>query len=999
MLEENQHYSLADDVCTDVAASPANDEAQALGRRDFLKYFSASVALASSSCVRRPAEHAIPYVNQPVDQVPGLAVHYASTCTGCAAGCGIKVKTREGRPVKIEGNPDHQTTGGALCPMGQAALQGLYHPERRQQPLIRRGDKLAKVSWDDAYLHLKSRLNTNKVGIFTGGTTGHRTEFLQEFLQKLGAPRENLYRYEPNLLYAHIAEAHEQAFGRYVIPRVDFTKAQLVVGIGSDFLDQGVAKVAYAKNFSAARDLNRQHPAQLVQFEASLSLTGARADERIVIAPGEEIQVALALAQALYQQPQAQGGVAERKHIAALLQKHQVKLAPALQKNITVLAQQLVQKPALVLCGGSSCFDANAPALQQVAIAINILCGAYGSVLDVQSGWQVPPVGRDDLQRFSEEAAQLDVLFIIDSNPHFTLPAAFGFGEKIKNIKHVISMQPFPVATDTLATHILPVHHFLEAWGDAQTHAGEWTTQQPVVRPLTDSRQAEDVLLWILATVQKPLPYADYRAYLRQRWQAWHDLQGKSTSLAKFYHTTLKRGTFTHQTKQARRELRAFDVQVQAVPKGLKLSAPLDNRLHDGRGAHLPVLQEVGDSLTTIAWDTWVALSVNTAKRLGFRRNDVLQIKSAAGTFTAALFPLPGLHDDAVVVPRGNGHAQGISKVTAGIGVDPLIACTMAQGLPLTAGVAVSLTRTGKTHRLAAMQKENKLGKRGDIVKSVSSAQLQQHKDKTRNLDAVPDLYPKLEEGEHRWGLSVDLHKCIGCSACMVACAQENNVPQVGRTQVAMGREMHWIRLDRYFSGDAANPRVTMQPMMCQQCNHAPCEAVCPVYATTHDAEGINAMTYNRCVGTRYCANACPYKVRRFNWWTHKWNVIDDKDYNRNPRALNPDVTVRTRGVMEKCNFCYQRIRDGKHQAKMAGRTVQDGDIKTACQETCPADAITFGNLKDKDSKITQHRRDYRAYLALGGYPDLKEYGLKTLPNVSYLADVTLHEEGGDEHG
>ncbi len=1000
-MPQNQRYSLADDVCADVAASPETEKntKAALGRRDFLKYFSAGVALASSSCVRRPAEHAIPYVDQPVDQVPGVATYYATTCSGCASGCGINVKTRAGRPVKIEGNPDHRSTGGALCPLGQAALQGLYHPERRPQPLVRRGDQLGEVSWDDVYLHLSSRLNTNKVGIFTGGTTGHRAEFLQEFLQKLGAPRENLYRYEPNLLYAHVADAHQRAFGRYVIPRCDFTAAELIVGIGSDFLDQGLARVAYAKNFSAARDLNREHPAQLVQLESTLSLTGARADERIVIAPGTEIDVALALAQALYRQPQAQGGVAERQKIAALLQQHQVALAPDLQQHIATLAVQLVQKPSVVLCGGSHTFDANAAALQQIAIAINILCGAYENALSVQRGWQIPPVGSDDLQRFSRDVAQLDVLFVIDSDPLFTLPAAFGWAEKIKNVKHVISMQAFPVATDSLATHVLPVHHFLEAWGDAQTHAGQWTTQQPVVRPLTDSRQAEDVLLWLLATVKKPLPYADYRSYLRQRWQAWHDLQGDGKDFAKFYHTTLTRGTFTHQKQQARRELRAFEVKVQQVPAGLKLTAPLDNRLHDGRGAHLPVLQEVGDSLTTIAWDTWVALSIKTAARLGLRRNDVLQLKTASGVLRAALFPLPGLHDDAVVVPRGNGHRHGFSKVTDGIGVDPLVVCAVAEGLPLTAALPVTLTRTGKTYRLAAMQKENKLGDRGDIVKSLSLAQLRQHQNKVRDLDAVPDLYPKLEEGEHRWGLSVDLHKCIGCSACMVACAQENNVPQVGRSQVAMGREMHWIRLDRYFSGDADKPRVTMQPMMCQQCNHAPCEAVCPVYATTHDAEGINAMTYNRCVGTRYCANACPYKVRRFNWWTHKWNVIDAKDYNRNPRALNPDVTVRTRGVMEKCNFCYQRIRDGKHQAKMAGRAVQDGEIKTACQETCPADAITFGNLLDAGSKITQQRRDYRAYLALGGYPDIKEYGLKTLPNVSYLAEVTLQEEGSDEHG
>ena len=302
--------------------------------------------------------------------------------------------------------------------------------------------------------------------------------------------------------------------------------------------------------------------------------------------------------------------------------------------------------------------------------------------------------------------------------------------------------------------------------------------------------------------------------------------------------------------------------------------------------------------------------------------------------------------------------------------------------------------------RLAAQQKQNDIANRTDIVKTVTVAHAATKEQTQKNLDDVPDIYPKLPEMDYRWGMSIDLSKCTGCTACTVACATENNVAQVGREQVLKGREMHWIKIDRYFAGPVENPEVTFQPMLCQHCNHAPCEAVCPVFATAHDLEGMNMMTYNRCVGTRYCANACPYKVRRFNWFTYKWNAIGDRLVDRNPRALNPDVTVRTRGVMEKCSFCVQRGRDAKHVAKERGGKVVDGEIKTACQQVCPANAIVFGNLNDVRSRVAGERRDFRAYLALGGDPEHRHFGLKTLPNVNYLAKVT-HEPstaGGPVH-
>jgi molybdopterin-containing oxidoreductase family iron-sulfur binding subunit len=424
--------------------------------------------------------------------------------------------------------------------------------------------------------------------------------------------------------------------------------------------------------------------------------------------------------------------------------------------------------------------------------------------------------------------------------------------------------------------------------------------------------------------------------------------------------------------------------------------APFDHRLFDGRGAHLPILQEIGHGLTTIAWDSWVAINPNTAQRLGLKRNDVVKVEGPNGSFEAAVFPLPGVHKDAVVVPRGNGHTNEASTISKGVGVNPLVAFEAkfdaVTGHAVTIASGVKLVSTGKVYRLAAMQKHADIGNRLDIVKKMSLKTAQERQNKTVDLDTVPDLYPKLEEAEHRWGMAVDLEKCTGCGACMVACSLENNIPQVGRDQILMGREMHWIRLDRYYAGDVDNPEVSFQPVMCQQCNHAPCEAVCPVFATVHDPEGINAMVYNRCVGTRYCANACPYKVRRYNWWTHKWNEIGKREVDRNPRALNPDVTVRTRGVMEKCNFCYGRLRDAKHDAKQWNRPVRDGDAKVACQQTCPTDAIIFGNIKDEKSQIFHARKDQRSYAMLGGDPEHKHYGLKTLPNVSYLADVTIHE-------
>jgi molybdopterin-containing oxidoreductase family iron-sulfur binding subunit len=974
-------------------------------RRDFMKLFSMGGLATSVACVRRPVEKAVPYVNQPMDEPPGTPVYYASTCGDCTAGCGVMVKTREGRPAKIEGLPGHPISGGKLCSMGQASLQGLYHPERRQSPAYKFGSTLDSIGWDDAFTLLAKKLKDKKVGILTGGSTGNRLGFYRDFLEKIGSDGQNVFTFEPNTLMESITAAHKIAFGVEAMPRVDLQQASHVVGIGSDFLEIGTSPIYHARGYAAGHDYQNGTMGHFTAFESTMTNTGGSADHRHVIPAGTETIVGLLLVRSLLENSASKGSGSTRARIKTLLTSQEALVNSGYgrvgvpRETFDKLAADLLATKSVVLAGGSQNFDENATTLQLVAIMANELVGAYEQVLMLAKGSMVPPVEVGSLQRFFASAGDLDALIVIDSNPEFTLPPSWKFSDAIKGIETVVSIQNFPNETDELAHMVLPANHYLESWGDEQPVAGFWSARQPAVRPVTDSRQAEDILLWVAASMGTPLPYSDYRAYIQDKWKALHAAVGGGDSFRVFWEKALHKG-FSGLVKSlsvgALNNLTTDFAFKDPGQGGLKLIAPLDVRLYDGRGANKPVLQEVGDSLTTIAWDSFVLLHPETCKKLGFRRNDLVVVEAGGGKFEAAIYPMPGMHLDSVAIPRGNGHTSG-GTIEGGNGVNPLIALAKAQdpltGAPVTAGQSVKLTATGKVYRLAAMQKHNDIANRSDIVKTMSLANAKRNLNKTVDLDTVPDLYPELPGEEYRWGLSVDLSRCNGCSACMVACSLENNVPQVGREQVLMGREMHWIRMDRYFSGPVNNPEVTYQAVMCQHCNHAPCEAVCPVFATNHDPEGINTMTYNRCVGTRYCANACPYKVRRFNWWTHRWGVMGKRPQDRQIRALNPDVTVRTRGIMEKCNFCYHRVRDAKHAAKLRGAPLRDGEFRVACQQTCPSDAITFGNLNDPRSAITRNRKDARAYLMLGQDPSVGHYGIKTLPNVSYLAKVTHKEE------
>ena len=982
-------------------------------RRDFMRLFGASAIMASTACVRRPVERAVPYVNQPNDMTIGLPIHYATTLEGA----GVIVKTREGRPVFLEGNPEHPLSQGAVGSMALSELQALYHPDRRKSPKVLFGNnRMDEASWDEVFARMAPTIEKSKrVAILAKETTGSSAKFYKEFLKKIGQSENDLYLYDTNQLRNATEAAYKIAYGVDGMPRTDLRRAEYIVGVGAEFLDIGTAHVYESKSWTASHTFRYGRKGKMVQFESRLTNTGGKADERHVIGTGDELAITLAIVEALMKNPASKGTSAEKSEFRKVLSANSGLIASTKKrlhlddKVFTDVAKDLLAKKSIVMAGESAASSENATMIQLAAIMANVLCGAFANkTLFLDRGWMKSSAGAGDISRFLNNAQDIDFLFVIDVNPAFTLPNSTNVREKLAKIENVASIQSMPCETDKYANFVLNSHNVLESWGDQENVAGFWSIVQPTVRPFTNSMQAEDILLWTAAKMNKPLGFREYRDYVRSEWKKIHKARGVKHDFDVFFKAVQRKGFYGKIATRKVGKLKAISESFTVVqPKigGLKLVAHLDARLLDGRGANRPVLQETGDSMTTITWDTWVGINPHTARKLGVKYNDVVKVKGPNGTVEAAVYPLPGLHPETVVIPRGNGHDEGVSRVTDGFGVNPLSVLAAAQdsvtGEPVTAGQRVEIVATGKFHQLAALQKHNDIADRHDIVKEVSLAKAVKNMRKTRDLDDVPDIYPELKSHpDYRWGMSIDLDKCTGCGACSIACDLDNNVPQIGREQILKGREMHWLRIDRYFKGSVDNPEVTFQPVGCQHCNHAPCEAVCPVFATTHDEEGFNAQTYNRCVGTRYCANACPYKVRRFNWFTHKWNVIGERQMDRNPRALNPDITVRTRGVMEKCTFCVGRIREAKWAAKSQNRKVRDGEIRTACESVCSTDAIVFGNLKDPNSRISQLRRDYRSYLMLGGDHDIGHYGIKTLPNVSYMAKVTLKEDkkGGHDH-
>src|SRR5215203_4325797 len=962
-----------------LALSDLSDPAGAgESRRDFLKLMGFSVgAAALASCTRIPERQAMPLLAQPEGELPGVESWYATTCGGCTAGCGLLVKTRDGRPIKVEGNPRSPISGGAACAVGQATVLSLYDDQRLKGPRLH-GEP---VSWAEMDAFVAPRLaaiaaHGGRIALLTETVAGPSAQRLIDELPKRfpGA----FHAVHDPLSLAAMRQANGASFGRPVVPRFRFDRARVIVGLEADFLGTWLSPVEFARAYARGRRPDGGAPmARHYQFESGLSLTGSNADRRAAVLPSELGLVALALA----------GRLAERAGAAGSISKLEPPCSPAL---LDAVADDLWRHrgESLVVCG------VNDPAVQGVVNRINALLGNIGRTIDLD---------RPSRQRQGDDGAvtalieamergEVHGLLLWGVNPAYDHPQAGRFVRALSNVALKVS---FAERLDETAEHceaVCPDHHFLESWGDAEPAAGIFGLRQPAIAPLFDTRSVQESLLRWMG--EEP----DVLGHLREVWRReMFPRQDRWASFDEFWDHSLQEGGFETAAEEAgtvspadRTDLAACAAAILAdratahAERGLEVRLYEKVGLRDGRHANNPWLQELPDPVTRVTWGNYLSVAPALAAEQGLEEGDVVLLRGLRGGGTILELPLhvqPGQPRQAVSVALGYGRTRA-GKVGDGVGANAFPLLTVSRGFSRAWAAGFRIEKTGRRQALAATQLHHSMEGR-PIVREADLAEFR--RDPAAGNDERPrreSLWAERPREGHAWGMAIDLNACIGCGACAVACQAENNVAVVGRDEVVRGREMHWIRVDRYYSGPADDPRTVYQPMMCQHCGNAPCETVCPVLTTVHSSDGINQQVYNRCVGTRYCANNCPYKVRRFNWFEYAGN--DRFDYAMNSElgkmVLNPDVVVRSRGVMEKCSLCTQRIQAGKLRAEMAGEPLADGAVRTACQQACPAEAIVFGDLADPGSEVSRQQASPRFYHVLEE--------LNTRPVVGYLTRV-----------
>lgn len=976
---------------------------EGLARRDFLTVMGASIAMASLSCARRPVHQIIPYVVKPEEVTPGVPTWYASTCSECSSGCGVLVKNREGRPIKLEGNPDHPVSRGALCAKGQASLLNLYDPDRLKKPQSRsrvHPDISRALSWEEADSEIITRLNLHraKIRLWTDKTNSPSTQALiKEFL--LAFPSSKHVEFNSTSL-EEIQQGQYLSYGESVVPHYRFDRASLIVSLGADFLGNWISPVEHARDWSQKRKLFSQNPSgavlsRLICFEPTFTVTGANADERYPIRPEDEIKVALALIYEILinQKKSSFSNDLNVKKILAGYSPELISEEIGLPKKLfSQLANELWKHRGhgLVVAGGLASKTVHSVSLQVAVNFLNSILENEGVTVDAVNGSFCSNSGFEASMQLLEEmkAGEIDLLIIHGINPFYSFPSSvFNLEKAFDAVGCVIRVSSHLDETARFSDYVLPDHHFLESWGDAHPRRGVFSLQQPTIAPLYESRSFQDSLLkWIKSS-------QDWHTYLRKYWKK--NLYSESDffgDFEQFWESCLRTGVLVKKEVPAVRRkfnvssLKQLPMYSQRTSKESFVLLSLYEKISmgDGRSANNAWLQEMPDPITAISWDNYLNVSPSLAKKQGLKENDVVEVQLNALKVKLPVHIQPGMHSDVVSAAIGYGRSS-VGKVGdhAGVNLFPFV---FSQGGRLVfSGGEVSLRKTGKFYQLASTQWHTAAENR-PVINDITLSQFRAnptesiHTDPHLRMDTVPSLWSKHEYQGYRWGMAIDLNSCTGCGACVIACQSENNIPVVGREQVRASRQMHWIRIDRYYSGNLNQPDVVFQPMLCQHCENAPCETVCPVVATLHDSEGLNVQIYNRCVGTRYCQNNCPYKVRRFNFFDH-W-----KNYDQTMNlSWNPDVTVRTRGVIEKCSFCTQRIREAKEKAKDMQTGVQDGAFKTACQQTCPTEAIVFGNINDPKSRVSQLQAAPQAFRALEV--------LNTKPSISYLTKVRNKEQ------
>ncbi len=959
----------------------AQDRVDGLARRQFLQWLGTGfAALSLPACdFRAPREKIIPYLEQPEEIVPGVAAWYASTCAACPAACGVLVKCREGRPIKLEGNPDHALSQGGLCARGQASVLDLYDSGRLRGPRV----EGKSVSWAEADAAVLQGLEAaaaagGRIVVVSRTVNGPaRREAIQAFLRRWKGA-EHVVLDAPS--HGAIREAHRLTHGESRLPSYRFDRARVIVSFDADFLGTWLSPVEFTRAWAATRRVDKALAARPwhAQVEARLSLTGANADLRTPLAPSR-VPLALGeLAHALGNRLNAR----ERTHLPAPGEPSG--LDPAvLAQMVTRLSEN--RERSLVVSGSSSL------AAQLSVNAINHMLANYGSTVDLsqpslQALGSDPAVDRliDDLKE-----GRVPAIVLVDGNPGHQHPRAEEFRAGIEKAALSVSLAGKLDETASVARIVCPDHHALESWGDASPHVGVYSLFQPVIAPLSDTRAAmESLLTWADA------PASAYE-HVRRVWkETLFPLQDGVGDPNEFWEKSVHDGTLVVAGEKVAVPTK-FRAEALAGSGGAPAPAPAGEfeltlyeslSLGNGDQANNPWLQELPDPITKVTWGNCASLSPAAAARLGDGR--LLELSAGGRSVRIPAHVQAGMADGVVAVALGYGRPQaGIiaanypTEKMFGIEQDPPGGADL---YPFLREPTVSVRVLDQLSPLARTQEYDHqtdplLGHERPIVLMTdgTSAATAQASGAAGPAHAA-NLWPAQPYPGHKWGMAIDLNACSGCGACTVACQAENNVPVVGKAEIRKSRDMFWIRVDRYYEGSPgalpASPRVSFMPMLCQHCDHAPCETVCPVLATLHSSEGLNMQVYNRCVGTRYCANNCPYKVRRFNWFDYAHNDLVQN------LVLNPDVAVRTRGVMEKCSFCVQRISEAKIRARGEDRGVRDGEVMPACVQSCPAGAIVFGDVNDVRSRIARLMADPR------GYKVLDEVG--TRPAVTYLKRV-----------
>jgi Fe-S-cluster-containing dehydrogenase component len=959
-------------------ASSADDGPDGLSRRRFLALFGASAALATGAGCKPAKQRAaiVPYTKKQEEIVPGIADYYASTFQEGEVAYPVLVKAREGRPIHVEGNDEHPAYRGKTSYHATADLLGLYDPDRLRAP-TRDGRPCA---WKDAEEQLVRGLKEAQaagkgIALVTPAVLSpSRKALLARLAEALPGLRH--LQWEPAADHAG-RQAERALSGEIRLPSYRFDQARIIVALEADFLGTLGDTVSAIAGFASMRRPDSFAGAmnRLYVVEGGMSLTGSKADVRIPLRPSSLARLAFGLVRAVH----LQGGrpLPEGLSLSALepFALERLPEAKPFAAQVSELVKDLCAagSKALVLAGPVASEQAHA-----ACHILNTMLGAEGSTVRTEQSVPAPTLATPgELKQLVDDmaAGRVAVALFWDVNPAYDYPDEAAWKTAMDKVPLRVRLGLLPDETAALCSLVLPTNHWLESWNDFETCREVITLQQPLVEPLYDSRQGEDILLDCLASLGRPLGKS-YFDFLKQRWQDEVQPKGSLIAFARFWNACVHDGLFKRKPEPAAARVldgaacaRAAASASKPAVQGMELVLDLDARVYDGRYGNNGWLQEMPDPVTRVAWGNPLSMAMADADRLQLKNGDLVSLGKGP--------PLPIL--------RQRGQAAGVLRLSLGYGrTQGSVAAqvgTRAWDYALAPGLRVvpveGASKTGGYQALALTQDHDTKDGR-DIARLWSLAEYARKPQHELEREELPSLYDKHDQVGPRYGMAIDLSSCVGCGACVVACQSENNVPVVGPEQVLKGRAMHWIRIDRYYDGseegsaDAA-PSTVYEPMLCQHCDNAPCETVCPVQATNHGADGINQMAYNRCVGTRYCANNCPYKVRRFNFLDFTSETPASMQL-----AFNPEVTVRPRGVMEKCTFCVQRIRNAEQVAKREDRPLADKDIVPACGSACPASAIVFGNINDPQSEVAKISRSNR------GFHVLEELGTK--PAITYLA-------------